>query len=112
MLPPKERLSLIPIYILELLSVGIFISGVNITFKSNLNKFGESYIPRFIELSFPISVKLFLASIPTIFIVAQVALTFQFEENFRDWFPIILVCVGEIIYFWRINVHLKYINTK
>ena len=109
--PVSLGLNLNFIYLSEILYIGIFIFGINITFKSNLKKSGESYVARITALGFPIGVKLISASILIIFIAVIVISIFHFGKDFKEWFSLTLTCVMEIIFFWRINVYLKFINT-
>ncbi|MES2823480.1 MAG: hypothetical protein V4732_07755 [Pseudomonadota bacterium] len=88
--------------------VGILIFGVSVTYQSNKGDAGVDYVARMIALTFPIMIKLILAS----FILGVIAgflgeiLSLSEEVFTAASGPII-----QAIFFWRINFYIKYINS-
>ncbi|AIV07847.1 membrane protein [Vibrio harveyi] len=90
-----------------ILVVSIF--GVGVTYRTN-NRDGKTYILRSIALSIPLSFRFVALSV----LVGMAIVSFDFGD--QHYFIIELLSTFSVIalqalYFWRLNVHLKYINS-
>ncbi|HDM8177412.1 TPA: hypothetical protein P0E27_005310 [Vibrio harveyi] len=90
-----------------ILVVSIF--GVGVTYRTN-NRDGKTYILRSIALSIPLSFRFVALSM----LVGMAIVSFDFGD--QHYFIIELLSTFSVIalqalYFWRLNVHLKYINS-
>lgn len=102
------------IYILLLeaaLMLLITIFGISISFKSNGGNTGTDYIYRMVIVSFPISIKLFLLSLPLGFVVGIVVGVLSLPINYIELSTSTLMIFIQILFFWRINAAIKFINT-
>ena len=93
--------------------VGVIIFGVSITFKTNLIGSGtaQNYFCRVTALSIPIMIKIIVLMIGVgiTFGIIEDVLSLPLIDN--TWLMSVLAIAIEILYFWRINVHIAYINT-
>ncbi|MET2952351.1 hypothetical protein ABXV17_02420 [Vibrio harveyi] len=90
-----------------ILVVSIF--GVGVTYRTS-NRDGKTYILRSIALSIPLSFRFVALSV----LVGMAIVSFDFGD--QHYFIIELLSTFSVIalqalYFWRLNVHLKYINS-
>ena len=107
-LSPRGDLAVV---LIEAITVtGIVIYGVNFTYQSNNGDIGVDYIPRMTALSLPILVKLFLLSLFIGVLTGILSEVFLLSAVIIDWFMAGCVAVIQAIFFWRISIHLKYIN--
>ncbi len=90
--------------------IGILIFGVSITYQSNQGDGGVDYISRMTALSFPITVKIFLISLLGGVLMGILSEEASLSEMFMEWGMVVFVAIIQIVFFWRINVHIKYIN--
>jgi hypothetical protein len=96
----------------------ITVIGINITFKTNQGAEGDDYIARIVILSLPILIKLYVLAL-IIGFAFGVAIGASFvmginggtESDLGQWPFVILSIIVQTIYFWRLNTHLRYINT-
>ena len=110
-LNPRENIT--SILIEAILMIGILIFGVSITFnthKASDNNIA-SYISKMTALSFPLSVKFFTLSLLVGFIMgfaegAGLSLAFS-----QAWLMVVLSVSVQVLFFWRLNIHLQSINT-
>ena len=98
------------------LLIAIVIMGINITFSTNKGNDGSEYIARITMLSLPILIKVFVITIALALItgiIAGVIIGLGGGEwgDPSDWIWVLMSAVIQVIYFWRVNVHLAYINT-
>ncbi len=87
----------------------VSILGVGVTYRTN-NRDGKTYILRSIALSIPLSFRFVALSV----LVGMAIVSFDFGD--QHYFIIELLSTFSVIalqalYFWRLNVHLKYINS-
>ena len=88
----------------------VTIMGVNITFKSNKSNDGSDYLGRMTALSFPLSIKLFLVSLlPGVILVISIELVLT--EVMESWIMSSFIILAQAVFFLRLNVHIKNINT-
>jgi hypothetical protein len=93
-----------------LITTVVIAIGILITFKSNNGVNGSDYISRVIMLGLPITVKIIVFM--SIFQIALYAAVFYYwnYDVLTDLFVSANVVVATILVYWRLNVHLKYIN--
>lgn len=106
----SPRDDLMAVMIEAILIVGILIFGVNITYKSNKGDSGSDYIPRMTALSLPILIKLFLLSLLFGVLLGFLSEAFSLSESVIEWLTVCFVVLVQVLFFWRINTHIKYIN--
>ena len=90
----------------------IVIIGTFITFKTNNSRGGSDYIARVIMLGLPISIKLIVFT--SIFQIALFEFVFYYWDYdvLTDLFLLAMTTVISVLFFWRINEHLKFINNE
>jgi hypothetical protein len=88
----------------------VFVIGTLITFRTNKGENGEDYIARVIMLSLPINIKIMVAFLVS-FVILFVGLSEgMFDYSLRSEAEDSILALINMFVFWRINVHLKYIN--
>lgn len=86
--------------------------GINITFNTNQGGEGVDYIARVVILSLPILIKLYVFSlIVGITIGIAIGVNGDMEIDFGQWPLVVIAIIVQAIYFWRLNTHLRFINT-
>ena len=110
-LNPRENIT--SILTEAILMIGILIFGVSITFNTHKASDNNtaSYISKMTALSFPLSVKFFTLSLLVGFIMgfaegAGLSLAFS-----QAWLMVVLSVSVQVLFFWRLNIHLQSINT-
>lgn len=92
--------------------IAIVVVGINITFNSNGGGGGQDYIARIAMLSVPILIKLFVFSILVGFgLGVVIASSGETDINVNQWGMTVISVVVQLLYFWRLNIHLCHINT-
>ncbi len=87
----------------------VSILGVVVTYRTN-NRDGKTYILRSIALSIPLSFRFVALSV--LVGMAIVSLDFGAQHYFIvELLSTFSVIALQALYFWRLNVHLKYINS-
>jgi flagellar biosynthesis protein FliQ len=107
-LTPRENM--VALLIEAIAMVGILIFGVSITYQSNKGDVGVDYISRMTALSFPITIKIFLVSLLGGLLVGILSEVISVSEAALEWVMVGFVSVIQIAFFWRVNIHMKYIN--
>lgn len=112
MLTPRENI--LSVLIESIAVIGVLIFGVSITYNTNQKGggTGQNYIARIIALSFPLLIKIFVLSLIfglTLGIVGEILV---FVKEIAEWGFAIFSILMQILYFWRLNVHLAFINKK
>lgn len=111
MIQTMPRTNMISLMVEAILMVVITVIGINIAFNTNQENNGTNFVARITALSFPLSIKIIAISF-----VFGIVLGFLNEmdpistEN-EEWVYTIFTVLIQIIFFWRIKVHLAYINT-
>lgn len=90
--------------------IAISILGINITFKTNRGNEGRDFIGRSLVLSFPLIIKILIFGIFYGFAI-EIAIEILQSESFNTWAMLPFGILIQIWYFWRLNVHLKALNT-
>jgi len=93
-------------------TIGVIIFGVNITFKTNQagNGDGANFIARLTALSLPLLIKITVLSFAVGIIIGFLSGFFSMVIEMGEWFSAVLTILLEGFLFWRINIHLRYIN--
>jgi len=107
----EERINTQPLIVEAVLLVVIAVIGINITFKTNQNNNGSNFIARITALSLPIMIKLFVVSVLIFIALGFVGEVAELSPESIDWLAVVFTVLIEALTFWRINVHLNYINT-
>jgi len=107
-LVPRENIT--AVLVEAVFMVGILIFGVSLTYESNRGDEGVGYISRMTALAFPITVKMFLLSLLGGVILGVLSETLSVSEIIMEWILVGFVSIIQVAFFWRINVHIKYIN--
>ena len=90
----------------------IVIIGTLITFKTNKGEDGVDYVSGAIMLGLPISIKLVVFA--SIFQIALFEFVFYYWDYdvLTDSFLLAMLTVITVLFFWRLNEHLKFINNE
>lgn len=88
----------------------ILIFGIKITFSSNKGKDGSDYVGRMIALSFPLLIKALVIGL-VFGVIIGIYSGYTGNKNVNDW-PITISTIAiQAWYFWRLNLHIKFINS-
>ena len=110
MLQTMPRTNMISLMVEGMLMIVITVIGINIAFNANQENKGRNFVARITALSFPLSIKIIATSF-----IFGIILGFLNEldpvstEN-EEWAYTAFTVLIQIIFFWRIRVHLTYIN--
>ena len=107
-LTPRE--SVVTVLVETIAIIGILIFGVSITYQSNKGDDGVDYISRMIALSLPITIKLLLLSFIFGLLVGIFGEIISVSEITFEWLMVAFTVIIQIIFFWRVNIHIKDIN--
>lgn len=88
----------------------ITIVGITITFKTNKGNDGIDYVARMIALSLPLLIKMAIMLFVFAAVIGIIDKKLGDNMTTLDWHTIGLATILKIWLFWRLNVHLKYIN--
>ncbi len=93
--------------------IGSIIFGLSITFNTHLKTGGKAltYIPHFVAVGFPITIKVMVLSVLIGIGIGIAGEIFQLTEMQTSWGAIPIIAIVQFIYYWRVNEHLRYINT-
>jgi len=99
-------------FLAETLSI-IFVTiiGILVCFDANSQGDGKDFIERFICISWPIAIKITtLTMIFLVLILLLLGIDIDFSETSKgSVIEIFILIMFEVIYFWRIKVHLAFI---
>lgn len=107
-LTPRENM--VAVLVEAIAIIGILIFGVSITYQSNQGDSGVDYIPRMTALAFPVMVKVFLLSLLAGILVGILGEVALLSGTVMEWIMVAFVILVQILFFWRINIYIKYIN--
>lgn len=99
-----------------LLMLAITVAGINWAFKANGGNEGRDFIGRFVSLSFPVMIKIFVLTLvlafAAVFLIASLVDPQAMERgaSVRESVVLLIAVAMEIIYFWRVITHLNAIN--
>lgn len=106
-----QKPPLVTAFIEMILMFFIVLLGILITFKANRGKEGKDYIVRVTCLSLPIFLKIILLSVLLgIILGIWVGIT-DSSMDFINWIQSPIAIFLQILYYLRLTVHLKYINS-
>jgi len=89
----------------------VTIIGLNLAFKANGGNTGSHFLNKTISIYVPLTIRITVAS--TLVIIPLVVLELFFSVRIsEEWFLSILTLSLNIIFFWRLFVHLKNTNIK
>jgi len=102
----------LPLLVEQILSVGIIIFGISITFKTNKGNKGSDYIARVTCLSLPIFIKIVLLCFGGGIIIGVLVVLMggNSPAMFTEWATTAIATFAGIATFWRINTHLRFVN--
>lgn len=94
--------------------IGVIIFGISITYNTNQagNGSGINYIARVTALSLPLLIKLFVLSLVLGFSLGIFSEIATISWKVQNWLMSVATIFVEILLFWRLNVHLRYITGK
>ena len=107
----EARINTQSLIVEAVLMVVIAVIGINITFKTNQNNNGSNFVARIIALSLPIIIKSTVFLVLFFIALGVVVEVAELSPESIDWLMVIFTVLIEALIFWRINVHLNYINT-
>ena len=107
----SARTNMVSLLIEGLVMVAITIVGVNIAFNTNQKNNGSNFVARITAISFPITIKIIAISFIFGIILAIVGETATLSIENQEWASAIYTVLIQVLFFWRVNEHLKYINT-
>ena len=110
-LEPRIEINTQSLIVEAVLMVVIAVIGINITFKTNQNNNGSNFVARITALSLPIMIKLFVVLVLIFIALGVVGEVAELSPESIDWLAVVFTVLIEALTFWRINVHLNYINT-
>lgn len=94
-----------------LLACILAIWGLNFLFGSNGGVNGTRFIERVVMLSLPILIKVFLATFLVGLIFGVVAVALGQVAFAESYLPILVLNLSfQLVYYWRVSVHLQFIN--
>lgn len=111
LLQTSVRVNMMSLLVEGLLMLVITIVGINITFNTNHDNSGTNFVARITALSFPLSIKLIVVSFFYGILIGVANEISPFSVENQEWAFAIFTITIQAIFFWRINVHLLYINT-
>lgn len=111
MLQTLPRTNMISLMVEAILMIVITFIGINIAFKSNQKNKGTNFVARITALSFPLSIKIIAASFVFGIILGFLNEMDPISTENEEWAYTAFTVVIQIIFFWRIKVHLTYINS-
>ena len=90
----------------------ITVLSINIIFATNHGNDGTDFISRVVMLGLPILIKLLVFAFTAGLIIGIYSgASGQTDLGMNGWDSTIISVLVQVIFFWRINVHLWYINT-
>jgi len=107
MFEPPEHYE--PVIFEAICSIIITVIGINIIFKTNGGNNGTHFLNRAIPLTLPLMFKVIAASI-VFGIALEVLRELGYTPLLISWSYSAFIVLIQIVVFWRINVHIKYIN--
>ncbi len=89
----------------------VTIVGLNLAFNANGGNTGKHFLNKTVSISLPLMIRIIVAS--TLVILPLVVLELFFSVSISDeWFLSLFTLSLNIIFFWRLVIHLKNTNLK
>ena len=93
-----------------LLTFLVIIIGTLVTFNTNKGESGVDYIARVVMLGLPISIKIIALMLALFIFLSEIIFYYWAYDLLTDAFISIGVVLASVLMFYRLNVHLKFIN--
>ena len=93
-----------------LLTFLVIIIGTLVTFNTNKGEGGVDYIARVVMLGLPISIKIIALMLTLSIFLSEIIFYYWAYDLLTDAFISIGVVLASVLMFYRLNVHLKFIN--
>jgi hypothetical protein len=93
-----------------LLTFLVIIIGTLVTFNTNKGEGGVDYIARVVMLGLPISIKIIALMLTLSIFLSEIVFYYWAYDLLTDTFISIGVVLASVLMFYRLNVHLKFIN--
>jgi len=93
-----------------LLTFLVIIIGTLVTFNTNKGEGGVDYIARVVMLGLPISIKIIALMLALFIFLSEIIFYYWAYDLLTDIFISIGVVLASVLMFYRLNVHLKFIN--
>ena len=93
-----------------LLTFLVIIIGTLVTFNTNKGEGGVDYIARVVMLGLPISIKIIALMLTLSIFLSEIIFYYWAYDLLTDIFISIGVVLASVLMFYRLNVHLKFIN--
>ena len=111
MIQTVARTNINSLMIEAILMIAITIIGINIAFDANQKNQGTNFVARITALAFPLTIKIVAASFFLGIILGFLNEMDPISTENEEWVYAVFTVLIQIIFFWRIKVHLTYINT-
>lgn len=90
----------------------VTIFGINITFKTNQGNDGSNYISRVVMLGLPILIKIIIFGfLAGVLVGVFMGVADNADPVDSQWGVCAVSVIAQLLFFWRVNVHLCHINT-
>ena len=107
LLAPPTNLAALAVEAIGILTTLFF--GLNAVFKANGGSSGVGFLEKVVSLSVPLSIKVFVWGI-ALGILLEILKTLGFNKFQTEWLTSISVIFIQVIFFWRLAVHIKNTN--
>lgn len=107
-LSPRENL--LAVFVEATSVIAALVVGISVTYQSNKGDNGVDYIARMTALSLPILIKLSLLFFTIGIFVGIISASLSISESMFEWVMVCFSPIVQAVFFWRINIYLKYIN--
>jgi hypothetical protein len=111
MLQTMPRTNMFLLMIEAILMIAITVIGINIAFNANQENSGTNFVARITALSFPLSIKIIATSFVFGIILGFLNEMDPISTENEEWAYTAFTVLIQILFFWRIKIHLTYINT-
>ena len=111
MIQTLPRTNMLSLMVEAILMIAITVIGINIAFNANHENKGTNFVARITALSFPLSIKIIATSFVFGIILGFLNEMDPISTENEEWAYTAFTVLIQILFFWRIKVHLTYINT-
>lgn len=107
MLLSRENMLLLIVEAFAVLIVTVL--GIKVAFKANGGVLGTRFMEKVVSLSFPLLIKTLVVSVVVGVAIGLGALS-GVERTYLEWANAISVVAIQILFYWRLTTHIKYVN--
>ncbi|WP_232415332.1 MULTISPECIES: hypothetical protein [Methylotenera] len=107
LLVPPTNSAALAIEAIGILTITVF--GLNAVFKANGGSSGIGFLEKIVSISFPLFIKVFVSGI-ALGILLEILKALGFSKFQTEWLTSISVIFIQVIFFWRLAVHVKNTN--